>query len=399
MKRIIEAIIILLLWLVLLPKNGLAQMIAVDDFPFTSEEVPLTLNVVVNDNNIGGGMLTVTLVSETNFGTLELISATEIIYTPQIHFFGTDTFSYEVCNGEEPLPACDIGFVIISVFPVPDFPIAINDTITIAAGTTADILVLENDINVDAEILVADIVADPVNGIATVSGTSVIQYTPDISFAGADSIIYSACKAGSTVYCDTAFIYIIVSTTNYNAPVAMDDIVTATIGNSITIQPLLNDMDADGDALILSELMYAMITGVVTQSGNTVIYNTLEKTKDTIQYVVCDDNAPTLCDTANIIVNVLNFKVPDSFSPNGDGVNDNLVVNGLENYPGFVFTVYNRWGDPVFETKDPNIFWDGNANVLSANLPHGQLAEGTYYYTLDLNNNTEILKGFIILKR
>lgn len=399
MKKIIEVIVILLLWLVLLPKNGFAQMIAVDDFPFTSEEVPLAFNVVANDINIGGGMLTVTLVSETNFGALELISATEIIYTPQIHFFGTDTFSYEVCNGEEPLPACDNGFVIISVFPLPDFPVAISDTITMTAGTTADILVLENDINVDAEILVADIIAAPVNGIATVSGTSVIQYTPDIAFAGEDIIIYSACKSGSTVYCDTAFIYITVTTTNFNAPIASDDVLTATIGNSIIIQPLLNDSDADGDALVLQELIYDLINGVATQSGNTVTYSSFVKTKDTLQYVVCDVNTPVLCDTANIIVNVLNFKVPDSFSPNADGVNDNLVVNGLENYPGFVFTVYNRWGDPVFETKDPDIFWDGNANVLSANLPHGQLAEGTYYYILNLNNNTEILKGFIVLKR
>ncbi|MBP9549707.1 MAG: gliding motility-associated C-terminal domain-containing protein, partial [Chitinophagales bacterium] len=133
--------------------------------------------------------------------------------------------------------------------------------------------------------------------------------------------------------------------------------------------------------------------------GNTIIYSTSIKANDTLQYIVCDINAPSLCDTGQIIFQVINLKVPDSFSPNGDGINDKLVIDGLEDYPDFIFAVYNRWGDVVFETKDPTMYWDGTSNILASYLPSGQMAEGTYYFTLNPGSDFETLKGYIVLKR
>ncbi|MFZ1609880.1 MAG: Ig-like domain-containing protein, partial [Chitinophagales bacterium] len=152
-----------------LPSLTFGQMVAVDDLPFTNEEVPKMLNVVANDINGGGGILTVTLLSTTVNGTLDLIEADEILYTPFLNFFGTDTFSYKVCNGAEPSPECDKGFVLISVFPIADYPVAVNDSYTIAALTNGNFYVLENDINVDAEVLEATIIEAPLHGVATIT--------------------------------------------------------------------------------------------------------------------------------------------------------------------------------------------------------------------------------------
>jgi gliding motility-associated-like protein len=52
------------------------------------------------------------------------------------------------------------------------------------------------------------------------------------------------------------------------------------------------------------------------------------------------------------------FYVPNAFSPNGDGVNDDFRVYG-SGFPGFHLLVFNRWGGLVFETTDPNDGWDG----------------------------------------
>ena len=50
--------------------------------------------------------------------------------------------------------------------------------------------------------------------------------------------------------------------------------------------------------------------------------------------------------------------VPAAFTPNGDGQNDILYVRGNPIQELF-FAVYNRWGELVFQTTDPNIGWDG----------------------------------------
>ena len=50
--------------------------------------------------------------------------------------------------------------------------------------------------------------------------------------------------------------------------------------------------------------------------------------------------------------------VPNTFSPNGDGYNDYLFVRGNNLY-GIRFTIFDRWGEKVFETTDPLKGWDG----------------------------------------
>jgi gliding motility-associated-like protein len=51
--------------------------------------------------------------------------------------------------------------------------------------------------------------------------------------------------------------------------------------------------------------------------------------------------------------------IPNAFSPDGDGHNDVLLVNG-NNITSMTLSVYNRWGERVFETNDQMIGWDGN---------------------------------------
>jgi len=55
------------------------------------------------------------------------------------------------------------------------------------------------------------------------------------------------------------------------------------------------------------------------------------------------------------------FHVPTAFTPNDDGDNDTFGPNGLrmEEYQSYEFTVFNRWGDRIFETTDINDWWDG----------------------------------------
>lgn len=69
----------------------------------------------------------------------------------------------------------------------------------------------------------------------------------------------------------------------------------------------------------------------------------------------------------------LEVTVPNIFTPNNDGYNDNFVISGIEYLPNCHLKVYNRWGRIVYENENYKNDWDG-----------GEVAEGTYYFILTL---------------
>ncbi|RXG11721.1 gliding motility-associated-like protein [Leeuwenhoekiella aestuarii] len=99
-------------------------------------------------------------------------------------------------------------------------------------------------------------------------------------------------------------------------------------------------------------------------------------------------------------------KAPKSrygISPDGDGINEFWRIEDLDQYPNNTVSVFNRWGDLVFETKD----YDNSLNVFrgeanqKTGMGAGKLPEGTYFFMITSDNPelTEPVKGFIVLKR
>ncbi|MFN7119463.1 MAG: gliding motility-associated C-terminal domain-containing protein [Saprospiraceae bacterium] len=103
---------------------------------------------------------------------------------------------------------------------------------------------------------------------------------------------------------------------------------------------------------------------------------------------ICVDNCPF-------------YSLPNTFTPNGDGQNDLFKPYPFCFIESVEFKVFNRWGQLVFETTDPNINWNGQ------NKNGQDLNEGTYYYTCrvferrveGIRLQTEILSGYIELIR
>ncbi|KAA5533989.1 gliding motility-associated C-terminal domain-containing protein, partial [Paenimyroides baculatum] len=82
------------------------------------------------------------------------------------------------------------------------------------------------------------------------------------------------------------------------------------------------------------------------------------------------------------------IEVFNAVTPNGDGHNDELLLNGIECYPGNTVAIYNRWGVLVYETKDYNSrgntfkgFSEGRVTVNK----DPKLPTGTYYYLIKYN--------------
>ncbi|MFZ4398922.1 MAG: ice-binding family protein [Bacteroidales bacterium] len=94
----------------------------------------------------------------------------------------------------------------------------------------------------------------------------------------------------------------------------------------------------------------------------------------------------------------ISFFIPEGFSPNGDGINDVFVITGIQNYPKNTFTIFNRWGNKVFEASPYLNNWDGSSKY-GLQLGGDALPTSTYFYLLDLGNSSEVIKGTIYLNR
>lgn len=80
--------------------------------------------------------------------------------------------------------------------------------------------------------------------------------------------------------------------------------------------------------------------------------------------------------------------VPNVFSPNGDGVNDEFIIKGLPD--SFVLKIFNRWGIQVFTSMDKSLMWNGKINNT------GEYAVGgTYYWIIDDLTNGKNFHGFL----
>jgi gliding motility-associated-like protein len=89
------------------------------------------------------------------------------------------------------------------------------------------------------------------------------------------------------------------------------------------------------------------------------------------------------------------YKIPNGFSPNGDGKNDQFVIEGLNPHLGLRIEIFNRWGTVVYVNNNYNNDWDGTANVsasLGSNLPIG-----SYFFVLRIKDTKEELSGDIFM--
>lgn len=103
------------------------------------------------------------------------------------------------------------------------------------------------------------------------------------------------------------------------------------------------------------------------------------------------NGCPSSSDT--VLVRVLaSINPPNSFSPNGDGIHDQWIVPGLETYPNGSLSIFNRYGQVVYQTKPYFKGWDGKFNDK-------EVPTGVYYFIINRGNGEPMLSGSIYLIR
>jgi gliding motility-associated-like protein len=208
-------------------------------------------------------------------------------------------------TGTDALGNTEIVYAIVNVSatPCPAGPNATNDNATMVVGGSVTIPVLTNDTYGSPTTVTIVPGSGPDHGYVIVNPSGTVTYvSTDPSFVGVDCFDYQICD---NVGCDIATACVTSSPVVVNSPpVAINDTYPIAEGELLTIAPLTNDTDPNGDVLtytIISGPNHGTLVGTTYNPGT---YTGI----DSIQYVTCDPAG--LCDTAWMIINIADNLTP-----------------------------------------------------------------------------------------
>ncbi len=165
---------------------------AANDTKTTDEDTATDIAVLANDTGTG---LTVTAVSDPPHGTATINPNGTVHYVPDAQYGGPDAFDYTVTDGAA---LTDSAAVAVTVTPVNDPPVAVDDTASTPENVSKLIDVVANDTDIDGGPRVVTSVTNPSHGTAVIEAGQV-RYTPAAGYVGPDSFQYTVSDgAGGT---------------------------------------------------------------------------------------------------------------------------------------------------------------------------------------------------------
>ena len=247
-----------------------------------------------------------------------------VTYTPSSSYVGKDSVCLIVCDNGNPT-LCDTVKIVYSVETTNLPPVATNDINSTLQGTTSTGNVLTNDMDPNTgQTLTTTVLTNPAHAATfTLNPNGTYSYTPTAGYVGTDSIRYIVCDNGAPVMCDTALLVIEIrpiTPTGNQRPEAHDDNTSTPSGQPITVNVKSNDTDPNpGDTLSKPTLVAQPACGTATVNANgTITYVPTTGFIGTcnIEYYVCDNGTPSLCDTATLSVNVYQNPLVNNQAPN-----------------------------------------------------------------------------------
>ena len=246
----------------------------------------------------------------------------------------------------------------------------------------------------------------PTDGIITglMDGDTCIRYVSDPGFYGNDTVVVFVCDDAMPIACDTVTLIITVNP----ALRVTADFDSIYCSKNISISVYENDTlpkGLDTTFSILTPPNYgAAQFNVITQQLEYVKANSFHD--ELISYQVCVDiGTDTLCDDATITIhsNCRVIDIPTAITPNGDGYNDQLVIDNLEKYYHRSIQIYNRWGNLVYKAAEYNNEWYGQLSEKGAVTSEDMIVpDGVYFFVLDYGDaESEItsVNGYIHVLR
>ena len=269
--------------------------------------------------------------------TLAITGNGAIVFAANVS--GTYVIPYTVCNTTPLCASSTITVTVVNCSVVPNDSIhANNDGVVTNTNDPTVINELANDFYPNPDSLTVTVVVGPhlPGSTYVINPNGTITYTSPVP--GVDSIVYTICDPAPL--CSTATIYIYVDTVPYvipnGPPVAVNDYDSTNYGTPVVIPVLNNDYSPYGDSIIVTAIPCQPDRGTASINANgTITYSPgpTAISTDTFCYKICDYNAPTLCDTAQVVVYIRPFpfvlKNDTEYICGKDTINKSVLVNAV----------------------------------------------------------------------
>lgn len=348
--------------------NARAQDLEIIVYEMSTPCVPSTYNSVItncadtNNNTEGASTFSINTIA-LNPNTVYYILVDGIGFGPGIFFPGEATFDISVTGAGvvRPNPTITVS--------APTTNICKGDLVTLTATRSSD-CILDSTINWT------------ING-SIVASTQVDTFQTnainDGDYLGVYTICDTVCGGNSPI--DSIQFSVL--------ELVLDAGVDQTIvdGESVNLNGTTNSVNYTVDWVPGTSL-----------SNSTVINPVASPTATTTYYMTITDTVNGCSDTDSVTITVdPQLKIPDTFTPNGDGINDTWEIVTADQYPNCEIIVYNRWGAVVFKSIGYNQakWWNGTSKNGK------ELSSGAYFYYVDLKDPThpEPYRGTVNLVR